>query len=92
MNEAQVIERSAGEVVDLGVLSMRMLVGSERTGGSFASAEFRGGAGPWTVPHVHKTSDEAFYSSKATSYSRVASVGWPRRPGRSCGSLRVQRT
>jgi mannose-6-phosphate isomerase-like protein (cupin superfamily) len=61
MNEALVIERSAGEVVDLGVISMRILVGSERTGGSFASAEFRGGAGPWTVPHLHKTSDEAFY-------------------------------
>ena len=45
----------------LGVVDMRLLTTSDETGGELAMAEFRGGAGPWTVPHVHRRSLEAFY-------------------------------
>ena len=45
----------------LGVVDMRLLAASEDTAGEFALGEFRGAAGPWTVPHVHRQSLEAFY-------------------------------
>ena len=45
----------------LGVVDMRLLAASDDTAGEFALGEFRGAAGPWTVPHVHRKSLEAFY-------------------------------
>jgi quercetin dioxygenase-like cupin family protein len=45
----------------LGIVDMRLLAASEDTGGEFSLGEFRGAAGPWTVPHVHRQSLEAFY-------------------------------
>jgi quercetin dioxygenase-like cupin family protein len=53
---------ASGEMVyRLGVVDMRLLAATEDTGGEFALGEFRGAAGPWTVPHVHRESLEAFY-------------------------------
>lgn len=40
---------------------MRLLVAAEQTNGAFALAEFTGGEGPWTVPHVHRLGSEAFF-------------------------------
>lgn len=52
----------SGETIyRLGVVDMRLLAASEDTGGEFALGEFRGAAGPWTVPHVHRHSLETFY-------------------------------
>ena len=45
----------------LGVVDMRLLAASKDTTGEFALGEFRGAAGPWTVPHVHRQSLETFY-------------------------------
>lgn len=50
-----------GDVVDLGVAQMRLVVPSAATAGQLAVGEFRGGPGPWTVPHVHNDVDESFY-------------------------------
>lgn len=56
-----VIEESAAEAYRLGIVTMRLLAGSDRTNGAFALGEFSGGEGPWTVPHVHEKSEESFY-------------------------------
>lgn len=56
-----VVEPGQGETADLGIATMRMLVPSGQTGGAFAMAEFHGGEGPWTVPHVHRRLEECFY-------------------------------
>lgn len=49
------------QTYQLGVIAMRLLVATERTGGEFAMAEFSGAEGAWTVPHVHAMSLESFY-------------------------------
>ena len=61
--DGHVVRPGEGRSVDLGVVSMRVLAESEAvTGGSFTLAEFSGaGAGPWTVPHVHRGFEESFY-------------------------------
>ena len=58
-----VVRPGEGRSVDLGVVSMRLLADSEAVpGGSFTLAEFSGtGAGPWTVPHVHRGFEESFF-------------------------------
>ena len=50
-----------GETVQLGTLSMRVLADRASTGGAFGLVEFRGGGGPWTIPHVHRDMEETFY-------------------------------
>lgn len=61
--EGHVVRPGEGRSVDLGVVSMRVLADGEVvTGGSFTLAEFSGaGAGPWTVPHVHRGFEESFF-------------------------------
>jgi mannose-6-phosphate isomerase-like protein (cupin superfamily) len=54
-------EKSQGEVADLGVVSMRLIVPQAETNGAFAVAEFRGSEGRWTVPHIHERMEESFY-------------------------------
>jgi len=58
-----VVRPGEGRSVDLGVVSMRVLAGGEAvTGGAFTLAEFSGtGAGPWTVPHLHRGFEESFF-------------------------------
>ena len=46
------LEQTHGEVANLGVASMRLLVSKAQTSGALAVAEFRGAEGPWTVPHI----------------------------------------
>ncbi len=58
-----VVRPGEGRSVDLGVVSMRVLADSETVpSGSFALTEFSGaGAGPWTVPHLHRGFEESFF-------------------------------
>lgn len=55
------VDPSDGEMADLGVARMRLLVPEEETGGAFALTEFRGTEGPWTVPHIHQRMEESFF-------------------------------
>ena len=62
-DEGHVVRPGESRWVDLGVVSMRVLAGGEATtGGAFTLAEFFGtGAGPWTVPHLHRGFEESFF-------------------------------
>lgn len=55
------VPHDGGELVDLGVIAMRVLADVRDSGGGFGLVEFRGGAGAWTVPHVHREMEESFY-------------------------------
>lgn len=55
------IEPDHGEVADLGVAAMRLLIGAEQTRGTLGVAEFSGRRGAWTVPHQHEGLEECFY-------------------------------
>lgn len=55
------IEPGQGAVADLGVATMRLLVGAEQTRGALGVAEFVGRRGAWTVPHQHNGLEECFY-------------------------------
>jgi mannose-6-phosphate isomerase-like protein (cupin superfamily) len=61
--QGHIVRSGEGRSVALGVVSMRVLAAGEAvTGGSFTLAEFSGdGAGPWTVPHLHRGFEESFY-------------------------------
>nr|MBA2599271.1 cupin domain-containing protein [Actinomycetota bacterium] len=61
MTPAHAIEGTTGENFQLGNISLRLLIGTDQTGGAFALGEFSGGEGAWTVPHVHERSEESFY-------------------------------
>ena len=51
-----------GRTVNLGVIQMRVLAAGEATTRrAFTLAEFTGGAGPWTVPHIHRGMEESFF-------------------------------
>jgi mannose-6-phosphate isomerase-like protein (cupin superfamily) len=54
------VRKDAGEICLLGVISMRVLV-DDQADGAFALVEFRGGEGPWTLPHVHERTSESFF-------------------------------
>ena len=54
------VSKDGGEIYDLGVISMRVLV-EDQSGGAFALVEFRGDEGPWTIPHVHTRTSESFF-------------------------------
>ena len=59
------VSRASGQICDLGVITMRVLVEDE-SGGAFALVEFRGGDGPWTIPHVHEHTSESFFVLEGT--------------------------
>jgi quercetin dioxygenase-like cupin family protein len=61
MTHAHFMEGSRGDTFDLGPVTLKILVGANQTGGSFALGEFAGEAGPWTVPHIHEHTEESFY-------------------------------
>lgn len=61
MTGGHVVGRDEGEVYDLGILTMRVLADAQASQGTLAVLEFRGGAGPWTVPHAHHRMEESFY-------------------------------
>lgn len=59
--ERYFLDEEHGEVTEIGVIRMRLLVPSAETGGTFTVVELRGSEGPWTVPHIHQRTEESFY-------------------------------
>ena len=55
------LDHDQGMVANIGAITMRLIVSKAQTNGAFAVAEFRGPAGPWTVPHMHREMEESFY-------------------------------
>lgn len=55
------LDHGQGEIADLGIAKMRLIVPEEETGGGFSVAEFHGQEGAWTVPHIHERMEESFY-------------------------------
>ncbi len=55
------VEQGQGMIADLGIAKMRLLATAAQTNKSFGIAEFKGGTGPWTVPHVHRQMEESFF-------------------------------
>jgi quercetin dioxygenase-like cupin family protein len=59
---AHTVTPSEGRAVDLGITQMRVLAAGEATTNrAFTLAEFTGGEGLWTVPHIHRGMEESFY-------------------------------
>jgi quercetin dioxygenase-like cupin family protein len=59
---ADTVTPGAGRIADLGIARMRLLAGGDATARSaFSVAEFTGGPGPWTVPHLHRGLEESFF-------------------------------
>jgi len=55
-----------GESVDLGNVSMRLVLPSTETNGTFTAAEFRGGPGVWTILHIHQNMEESFFVTEGS--------------------------
>ena len=55
------LDQAQGEIAELGIIRMRLIVSDQDTNGAFAVTEFRGDEGVWTVPHVHERMEESFY-------------------------------
>jgi mannose-6-phosphate isomerase-like protein (cupin superfamily) len=64
--EGYFVNEAQGEVADLGVVRMRLIVSKAQTNGAFGVAEFRGSEGSWTVPHIHQEMEESFYVLEGT--------------------------
>jgi len=59
---AHTVGPDEGRLVDLGIIRMRVLAaGDATTGGAYTLAEFTGGEGAWTVPHLHRGMEESFF-------------------------------
>ena len=58
---AHTVAPGEGRTVNLGVIQMRVLAAGEATNRAFTLAEFTGGPGPWTVPHIHRETQESFF-------------------------------
>jgi quercetin dioxygenase-like cupin family protein len=60
--QAHLVAPEEGRTVNLGNIQMRVLAaGEDTTDRAFTLAEFTGGEGPWTVPHIHRGTQESFY-------------------------------
>src|SRR5262245_61950556 len=56
------VQPGDGRVADMGPVKMRVLAaGPATTKGAFTLAEFTGGEGIWTVPHIHQAMEESFF-------------------------------
>ena len=60
-NSAHTIRPGEGELLDLGIVTMRILAAGEATRSAFTLSEFSGAEGPWTVPHIHRHYEESFF-------------------------------
>ena len=59
---AHTVAPGEGRTVNLGIIQMRVLAAGEATTSrAFTLAEFTGGKGPWTVPHLHREMEESFF-------------------------------
>jgi mannose-6-phosphate isomerase-like protein (cupin superfamily) len=55
------VPSGSGDTFDLGVVKMKLIASGEDTKGEFALAEWDGSEGPWTIPHLHRNTQESFY-------------------------------
>ena len=55
------VSAHSGRIFDLGVVKMQLLASGTDTDGGFALAEWDGSEGPWTIPHLHRHTQESFY-------------------------------
>lgn len=59
---AHTVAPGEGRTVNLGIAQMRVLAAGEATTSrAFTLAEFTGGEGLWTVPHIHRGTEESFF-------------------------------
>ena len=59
---AHTVAPSEGRTANLGIAQMRVLAAGEAmTNRAFTLAEFTGGEGFWTIPHVHRGMEESFF-------------------------------
>lgn len=59
---AHTVAPGEGRTVNLGIARMRVLAAGEATTSrAFTLAEFTGGGGSWTIPHVHRSMEESFF-------------------------------
>jgi uncharacterized membrane-anchored protein len=59
---AHTVAPGEGRTVNLGIAQMRVLAAGEATTDqAFTLAEFTGGEGLWTVPHIHRGMEESFF-------------------------------
>ena len=59
---AHTVVPGEGRTVNLGIAQMRVLAAGEATTNrAFTLAEFTGGEGLWTVPHIHRGMEESFF-------------------------------
>ena len=66
MSDAHVVTPGEGQTFDLGIIQMRLLAPKQLTSGQFSLVEFRGGEGPWTIPHIHRQTIESFFVVEGT--------------------------
>jgi len=60
--QAHTVRPGEGPSIDLGVVQMRVLIGSDDVpANSFTLTEFAGTEGAWTVPHLHRAMEESFF-------------------------------
>jgi quercetin dioxygenase-like cupin family protein len=58
---AHTVAPGEGRTVSLGVIQMRFVATGEATNRAFSLADVTGGPGPWTVPHIHRETQESFF-------------------------------
>jgi quercetin dioxygenase-like cupin family protein len=79
---AHTVAPGEGQTVDLGIIQMRVLAAGEATTSrAFTLAEFTGGEGPWTVPHIHHAMEESFYVLDGQYVFTVGEEEIPAGPG-----------
>ena len=79
---AHTVAPGEGRTVNLGIVTMRVLAAGEATTNrAFTLAEFSGGEGSWTVPHVHRGMEESFFVLDGQFTFAVGGQTIPARPG-----------
>jgi hypothetical protein len=74
--QAHTVLPSEGRVVQLGIVQMRVLVGSDDVPAKgFTLTDFSGGEGAWTVPHLHRNMEESCYVLDGT-FTFTAREDW----------------
>lgn len=76
-----VVSPGKGRTANLGIIQMRVLAASAETNRKFTLVEFTGGAGAWTVPHVHRGMEESFFILDGEFTFRVGEEEIPAGPG-----------
>ena len=85
---AHTVAPGEGRTADLGIIQMRVLAAGEATTSrAFTLAEFTGGEGPWTVPHIHRAMEESFYVLDGQYTFTVGEEKIPAGPGPPCARV-----